>query len=353
MVIFYNMFFRQSSRDFHSTPILIHEKENKYPEIIRVHYFNKPKGVNGSRFKFCKHKCYLTHSKSSYETSHAVIFHGPSLASHLRSPPKKYLGQIWILHGKESLVNYAGSLKAWKNVFNWTMTHRRDSDIIALNGVFKTRSHGLHCRNKTGLYQLKTKNIAWFASNCQTHSGREFYVDQLRSLMNVAIYGKCGKEKCARFREKTCMDILRKNFKFYLSFENSFCLDYITEKSFKIYRHNSYVIPVTRGLLENQYTMYLPPKSYINTADFPSLKTLVDSLQTIAENETIFNSYFEWEKYYSSELYTPQDFCQLCGRLHNEDKYRRLYKDISAWLGREPYYNVCNNKSKVLSKNTE
>ncbi|XP_033727912.1 glycoprotein 3-alpha-L-fucosyltransferase A-like [Pecten maximus] len=312
-------------------------------EPIRVHYFNKPKGVNGSRFKFCKHKCYLTYGISSYETSHVVLFHGPTLGSYVTSPPTKYPGQIWILHGKESPVNYVGSLKTWRRVFNWTMTYRRDSDIIAVNGIFMPKTDNLQPRNKTGLFKSKIKSIAWFASNCHTNSKREHYVDTLRSLMDVTVYGKCGKEKCARTKDKTCMVILKNDYKFYLSFENSLCLDYITEKSFKVYRHNSYVIPVTMGLEKHQYAMYLPPKSFIDTADFPSVHSLVNKLQTITENKLIFDTYFEWENDYTSDIYTPQEFCQLCERLHNEDKYRKLYDNISAWWKREPYGNICRN----------
>ncbi|OWF42380.1 Glycoprotein 3-alpha-L-fucosyltransferase A [Mizuhopecten yessoensis] len=311
-------------------------------EPIRVHYFNKPKGVSASRFEHCAHKCYLTYGKS-YDTSHAVIFHGPSLAAFMKSPPRKYPGQIWILHGKESPVNYAGSLKSWRRVFNWTMTYRRDSDIIALNGKFIPKSANVRHINKTRLFRSKVKNIAWFASNCHTHSRRERYIEELRSLTNVTTYGNCGKEKCSRIKDNKCMDTLSNNFKFYLSFENSLCYDYITEKSFKIYRHNSYVIPVTRGLQKDQYAMYLPPKSYINTDDFPSVQSLVNNLNTIAGNQTYFDRYFEWDGDYTSVLYTPQDFCQLCERLHNEDKYRRLYDDISAWLERSPYGNACSN----------
>ncbi|XP_069107363.1 glycoprotein 3-alpha-L-fucosyltransferase A-like [Argopecten irradians] len=316
-------------------------------EPIRVHYFNKPKGINGSRFEICKHRCYLTHGMSSYRTSHVVIFHGPTLGSFVTSPPMKYPRQIWILHGKESPVNYVGSLKSWKRVFNWTMTYRRDSDIAALNGIFATESGYVDSVNRSSLFQSKMKNIAWFVSNCHTHGGREKYVDTLRDLMDVTVYGKCGKQKCPRSKDKKCMEILRGYFKFYLSFENSLCHDYITEKGFKVYRYNSYVIPVTRGLTGTQYQMYLPQSSYINTEDFRSVPKLVTRLLSIAENETLYNTYFEWENRYTADLYTPQDFCQLCERLHNEDRYRSLYDDISHWWTNEPYRNVCRSKHDV------
>ncbi len=40
----------------------------------------------------------------------------------------------------------------------------------------------------------------------------------------------CGPLKCRRSEENYCFDLLKRNYKFYLAFENSNCLDYITEK---------------------------------------------------------------------------------------------------------------------------
>ena len=75
----------------------------------------------------------------------------------------------------------------------------------------------------------KTKMVAWFVSNCNAASGRDAYATELAKHIDVDIYGACGKLRCDRGNRK-CFKMLKENYKFYLSFENNNCKDYITEK---------------------------------------------------------------------------------------------------------------------------
>ena len=43
-----------------------------------------------------------------------------------------------------------------------------------------------------------------------------------------------------------CMKMLERDYKFYLSFENSLCLDYVTEKYFRTMQYD--IIPITLNL---------------------------------------------------------------------------------------------------------
>jgi alpha-1,3-fucosyltransferase len=56
------------------------------------------------------------------------------------------------------------------------------------------------------------------------------------------------------------MEETAKNYKFYLSFENSVCRDYISEKFWKALNNN--IVPVVLGGAD--YSRVAPPKSYIN-----------------------------------------------------------------------------------------
>ncbi|RXG61965.1 Alpha-(1,3)-fucosyltransferase C, partial [Armadillidium vulgare] len=48
----------------------------------------------------------------------------------------------------------------------------------------------------------------------------------------VDIYGRCGPLNCSHSED--CYETFEKEYKFYFSFENSICHDYITEKLFNV-----------------------------------------------------------------------------------------------------------------------
>ena len=116
---------------------------------------------------------------------------------------------------------------------NWTATYRLDATIVTPYEKF------VHFDNFTNLperplrnYALgKTKKVAWFVSNCGDSNGRLDYAKILQRYIQVDIYGTCGPLDCPRNSDShDCFGPLKKHYKFYLSFENSNCRDYITEK---------------------------------------------------------------------------------------------------------------------------
>lgn len=86
----------------------------------------------------------------------------------------------------------------------------------------------------------------------------------MQTTRQVDIYGRCGKLKCARRNETLCYEQMAKAYRFYLSFENSICDDYVTEKFFNALKYN--VIPVTFG--GTDYSAIAPPHSYIDALSF-------------------------------------------------------------------------------------
>lgn len=67
-----------------------------------------------------------------------------------------------------------------------------------------------------------------------------------RNIFQVDIYGSCGSFKCSRNIPNKCFEILNRDYKFYLAFENSNCKDYITEKFF-VNALNRNILPIVMG----------------------------------------------------------------------------------------------------------
>lgn len=80
------------------------------------------------------------------------------------------------------------------------------------------------------LFELYLYIVAWFVSNCGAKNNRLEFAHQLQKYIDVDIYGGCGTKNCPRHSGDRCLEVLAKEYKFYLAFENSNCRDYITEK---------------------------------------------------------------------------------------------------------------------------
>ena len=92
--------------------------------------------------------------------------------------------------------------------------------------------------------------VAWMVSHCPSYSKREEYVRQLQQHIQVDVYGKCGTLSCPRngtldISSRECYEMIENKYKFFLSFENTFCNDYATEKIFSILPLN--IVPIVFG----------------------------------------------------------------------------------------------------------
>lgn len=214
--------------------------------------------------------CTVTDDRHAVETADAVMFH--------HSPSKPWttrpINQIWILFLLESPYHTPG-LSSFNNVFNWTATYRHDSIIVAPYEKMVPFDPNVITKKQSKNYAAgKTKKVAWFVSNCGARNGRRQYADELGKHIQVDIYGACGPLKCPRHNSEQCFKMLDNDYKFYLSFENSNCRDYITEKFF-VNGLSHDVLPIVMGAHPDDYKRAAPPHSYIHVEDFPSPKVLI------------------------------------------------------------------------------
>eukprot|EP01084_Bolivina_argentea_P130199 229859_1 len=153
-------------------------------------------------------------------------------------------------------------------------------------------------------FENKNKNadVAWMCLNCNAANGREIYVKELFKYVKYHSYGQCLnniKHENISFREQLYNDNINNviaNYKFYIIIENSNCIDYITEKLIKrTMIFNAIPILFMENRIPN-YNLWLPTNSYINIADFKSAKELGEYINKVANNKTLWNSYFWFRK---------------------------------------------------------
>ena len=165
---------------------------------------------------------------------------------------------------------------------------------------------------------------------------------KLNSTLSIDVYGECGSfelpkpEKQSNYLES--YEKIAKNYKFYLSFENSLCYEYITEKFFNAMA--SGMIPIVYGGIgQADYKTIAPPHSYIHVDDFTNPNDLINTLKTISQNDTLYQSYFWWKSDY--ELIEKDDLkektkCLLCQILNNSS-----FKSYNDYAHFTEYWNKC------------
>ncbi|XP_046610661.1 alpha-(1,3)-fucosyltransferase C-like isoform X2 [Neodiprion virginianus] len=222
---------------------------------------------------------------------------------------------------------------------------RRDGDIMRPHAIFRKIStnefippdipaqwldvSGGNVSESTRLlFKKKSKMAAWFVSHCSTNSKRENIVKKLQKYVKVDVYGTCGTLECPKAKGAECYEQLEQGYFFYLSFENSLCRDYVTEKVYRILDYD--VIPVVYGATD--YETFLPPNSYINILDFPSIEALANFLTELSQDEERYLSYFKWRSFYKMVTGDPHIIaCEFCKMLHEPNMPRQVIADIYDW----------------------
>lgn len=215
-------------------PTSVENKQSVPLRTILLYNGYKDWGVKPGRQTFLDQNCPVSHcqltdSRRYAGSADAVLFRQHPKFPWYRRPP----GQLWILYLLESPY-FTPSLRRFNNHFNWTASYRHDSDIVAPYEKFvKNNNSNPHIQREISKNYAagKTKKVAWFVSNCRATNSRLEYAKELSKYIQVDIFGKCGDKKCPRGQD-SCSQMLNEEYKFYLSFENSNCRDYITEKFF-------------------------------------------------------------------------------------------------------------------------
>ncbi len=125
-----------------------------------------------------------------------------------------------------------------------------------------------------------------------------------------------------------CTEAVERDYLFYLSFENSLCDHYVTEKLWMRLRQN--VVPIVLG--QANYSAIVPPNSVISAMDFPEPRRLAEHLRSIMADEARYLSFFWWKDHYTVNTDVKSDaFCRLCQMLHDPKQPVQVRTDLEQW----------------------
>jgi alpha-1,3-fucosyltransferase len=194
----------------------------------------------------------------------------------------------------------------------------------------------------------KNRTVAWFVSNCNSNSQRESVVRRLSQFIAVDIFGKCANAGNHQQQHHSCPNqsecdrMLSRHYRFYLSFENSLCPDYITEKLYRPLAHGT--VPVVYGGAD--YSLYPPAGSYVNARDFKNPEALANHLKKLMANDTLYASYFQWRIKYVVDAAPLDGWCHLCRMLLSDPlitKKEKTILDVAAWWSGQTTNQTCSS----------
>lgn len=281
-------------------------------------------------------RCKLVDQRSFFNSADVVVFHNRELIQGRQKLPidlPRPQGQRWAWMSLEA-PSHDGNLRPYANIFNMTITYRRDADISIPYGELLPRKAEEHLVEDRPLN--KSALVCWVVSNYRSQHKRSRVYKELRAIVPVKVYGRWTKTPLS---SKALLPTISHCY-FYLAFENSAAKDYITEKLWR----NAYqggAVPVVLGPPISDYKAVAPPNSFIHLGEFASVKELGTYLQELAEDKKRYGEYFDWKHQWKVELHMnwKERLCKICSQ-YNSLPQQKVYSDLHAWVN-------ANNKTKA------
>ncbi|XP_041667583.1 alpha-(1,3)-fucosyltransferase 7 isoform X2 [Cheilinus undulatus] len=312
-----------------NTPTFSHTSSSRNITILLWYWpYSRPFSLRGDvcwdRYQIPH--CRLVDQRSAFPSADVVVFHNRELMQGSQKLPfdlPRPQSQRWAWMSLEAPVN-SENLSQFSNFFNMTITYRRDADVTVPYGELLPKED----KGEEDIHQNKSSLVCWVISNYKSQHNRSRVYEELSKIVPVKLYGRWAKKPL------TSKGLLRtvSHCYFYLSFENSFSKDYITEKLWR----NAYqggTVPVVMGPPLDDYKAVAPPNSFIHVDEFDSVKDLGKYLQGLAENKKRYNEYFNWKSKWKVKLYTDwrERLCKICSQ-YNSLSQHKVYSDLETWV---------------------
>ncbi|CAD6199090.1 unnamed protein product [Caenorhabditis auriculariae] len=281
--------------------------------------------------------CRISEDPKDLDVADAILFHNADFSPE-KVPMPRLRNRPHVIWSLESPAH--DSFRPLKDVINWTMTYRLDADIWYPYGHFVRRKSPQQV-DYEAIWAAKdqTKIATWLASNCFSQNRR---FDLIKKLIDKGLpldsWGRCGKKppncKGISNQGSPCVVDLIRPYKFYMSVENSNCLNYVTEKFYETLRSRM-AVPI---VLSRKFYRQLgaPDDAFIAIDDFKSLDELIFHVKKVAADKELYLKYHKWRE--THEVKPEHDdttgFCELCRRLQNSDLGSKSYADLAWWHGK-------------------
>ncbi|XP_059162578.1 alpha-(1,3)-fucosyltransferase C-like isoform X2 [Physella acuta] len=267
--------------------------------------------------------------KNDVVAIYSILLYGGHV---IKEIPARWPHQMYVMMAWESPFLFHGFMEEegspWETAYNLSMTYRVDSDVFTPYSKLAFQPQPLADRpNYREIARNKTRSVMWLCGHCLVESKRYEYIKEMRKYIDVDVRGGCGKS-CDE--KPPCIESLTPTYKFYLSFENSLCQDYVTEKFFKLFNKDIHVVPVVRGKID--YEKYFPENTFINAANFRTAKDLALFLLKLGSDIESYSKYLEHiDLYRETDDYLKTAGCTLCKALNTKKIEPKIY-NIKEWF---------------------
>ena len=309
----------------------------------RIIYSWDPDRVNLYRryrmnFHGCEYSnCVLNYSDDPEDAIHADVVlvafnshHNIAQISKLIRKKKVEQDTVWLVDGQESPRYHWLKWRDFFNDFDGAITYTKDAAVYNPYGATVALKR-TNTNIKMNYAANKTKGAFAYVSNCLSAGyARLKLMKELGKYIDVDIYGGCaGNRPCPR-GDSHCEARVHSQYHFYLSWENSLCTDYITEKFWKVLETEGYYIPVAvGGLTLDEYTSVSPPDSFLHLYNFSSVAQLGNYMNRLMKDPQAFNKYNAWRSNFKVIRPGQMRLCKLCEIANNPSKFKRKHSYIA------------------------
>ncbi|XP_061699885.1 4-galactosyl-N-acetylglucosaminide 3-alpha-L-fucosyltransferase 9-like [Syngnathoides biaculeatus] len=285
--------------------------------------FEKRNNLNVCASQFNIDGCFITADRNLYNKSDGVVIRHRDIVSNLSNLPpiQRPSFQKWVWLNLESPAHIP-HLDAVENLFNLTLSYRRDADILVPFGSIVSNEG-----EDNFVLLSKNKLLCWIVSNWKQNFARVKYYNELQKHIKVHGYGRAFNKSVDK---QEYVSILT-SCKFYLAFENSIQKDYITEKFYNPLGVGT--VPVVLGPSRDDYEKAIQGDAFIHVEDFASPKELADYLLFLDKNEDMYLKYFKWRRHFKVKKtqFWTEHMCLACDylRRHRESQ---VVENLNKWF---------------------